>query len=167
MAIIAKAPERTFTPAPQALHHSVCCDVVDLGLVESAWGEKHKVRVVWQIEEVNGDTGRRFEVRKDYNLSLHEKANLRKDLESWRGVKFTEEQLRGFDLDKLVGANCQVQVVHNISDDGSIWANVSAIVPAPKNTPKMAPADYTRVKDRPKTQGNGQPQPEDDDDIPF
>ena len=174
MAIYAKPPERTFTPCPEGLHHAVCVDVVDLGVVATSFGDKHKVRIIWQIEEENPDTGRRYDASKQYNLSLHEKSTLRKDLEGWRGVKFTEAQLagedqRGFDIEKLVGVNCQIQIVHDISDDARIWANVQAVVPAPKNVPKMAALDYTRVKDRPKDRGNGHstPKTEPDDPIPF
>ena len=168
MSIIAKRPESNYTPAPEGLHHAVAVDVIDLGVLQTNWGDKHKVRLVWQIEEENAETGRRFEVRKQYNLSLHEKATLRKDLEAWRGRKFTDEELKGFDLEKLLGANAQVQVVQDISEDGSIYANVQAVVPAPKNVAKLHPQDYVRVKDRPQQQGNGPvPRKDEDDDIPF
>lgn len=35
MGIIAKAPEKNFAPAPEGLHHAVCVDVIDLGLLRS------------------------------------------------------------------------------------------------------------------------------------
>lgn len=168
MPIIARKPESNFAPCPEGLHHAVCVDVVDLGVLQTTFGDKHKVRLVWQIEDENPDTHRRFDARKQYNLSLHEKATLRKDLESWRGRKFTDEELKGFDLEKLLGANCQIQVVHDIGDEGKVYANVQAVVPAPKHTPKIAPLDYTREKDKPVAQGNGVPPPTDDDlAVPF
>jgi len=154
MPIIAKRPETTYTAAPEGLHHAVAVDVIDLGIVTSTFGDRHKCRIVWQIEEENVETRRRFDARKQYNLSLHEKATLRKDLESWRGRKFSEEELKGFDLEKLIGVNCQIQIVHDLGEDGTIWANVTAVVPPPRNTAKLVSLDYTRVKDRPKTQGN-------------
>lgn len=166
MPIIARRPESTFQPCPEGLHHAVCVDVVDLGLVKSAFGDKLKVRIVWQIEELN-DHQHRFTARKNYNLTLHEKATLRKDLEAWRGVKFTEDQLKGFDLEKLIGANCQIQVVHDLSDEGSVYANVQAVVPAPKNVPRLTPLDFTRDRDRPKDHGNGGMTSDDLDSVPF
>ena len=156
MAIIAKEPESTFTPCPEGLHHAVCVDVIDLGVLQTNWGDKHKVRIVWQVEEENTDTGRRFDVRKHYNLSLHTKATLRKDLESWRGRTFSETELGGFDLEQLIGANGQVQVVQDITDESKVYANVQALVPPPKGTTKLVPLDYTRVKDRQPESGNGQ-----------
>lgn len=168
MAIVAREPESKFTPAPEGLHQAVCVDVVELGVVKGPYGDKEKVEIVWQIDLTNEDTNRRFEVRKWYTISLHEKANLRKDLECWRGRKFTKDELAGFDLEKLIGANCQLQVIHNITDEGKVYANVQAIVPHNSKVPKIAPDMYIRKKDRPTERGNGNT-PDDpfvDDDAP-
>jgi hypothetical protein len=139
----------SFTPAPEGLHLAVCCDVVDLGIVASKFGDKAKCRLVFQLEAVNPATGRRHDCRKLYTLSLHPKAALRKDLEGWRGRKFAVADLQfGFNLNKLLGANCQLQVVHDVDDDGARWANITAILPAPKGVAKLLPVGYTRVQDR-------------------
>lgn len=169
MAIIAKKPESNFDPCPEGLHQAVCVDVVDLGLQKGPYGEKFKVEIRWQADILNERTGRRFELRKWYTNSLHEKANLRKDLECWRGRKFTEQELEGFDLEKLLGVNCQLQVIHNITDDGKTYDNVQAIVPHNTKIPRIAPLDYVRQKDRAKQQGNGGVPVSglDDDLVPF
>ena len=148
MAIVAKDTRKEFTPAPEGLHQAVCVDVVDLGLQETPWGAKAKVRLVWQIEAVNPETGKRFLVSSLFTLSLNEKARLRHLLEAWRGKKFSQGELGGFDLEKLLNANCQIQIVHALSDDGRIWANVQAAVPLGKGMTKMRAEDYVRVKDR-------------------
>lgn len=155
MPIIARKPEISFTPCPEGLHHAVCVDVCDLGIVKGQYGEKHKVEIRWQTDVTNKDTGKRFELRKWYTLSLHEKANLRKDLECWRGRKFTDTELEGFDLECLLGVNCQLQVIHNITDEGKTFDSVQAIVPHNARLPKIAPLDYVRQQDRPKQYGNG------------
>src|SRR3990167_4553744 len=155
MPIIARKPESSFDPCPEGLFQAVCVDVVDLGLVKGPFGEKHRVEVRWQVDEINARTGRRFELRKWYTLSLHEKANLRKDLECWRGRKFTDEESDGFDLEKLLGANCQLQVIHNITDEGKVYDNVQAIVPHNAKVPKIAALDYVRQKDRARDHHNG------------
>lgn len=169
MAIIARAPDSKFTPAPEGLHQAVCVDVHDIGLQKTPWGEKHRVLLVWQIDLINEETGKRFDVRTYYTLSLSDKSNLRRDLECWRGRKFTEEELQGFDLEKLLTANCQLQIVHNLSDEGKTYANVQAIVPfSTKLGPKLQPQEYVRLKDRAKAQGNGKPEtPSYEDDVPF
>jgi hypothetical protein len=166
MPIVARDTRKEFTPAPEGLHQAVCVDVLDLGLVEGPWGAKPKVRIIWQLDQVQPDSGKRALVTAQYTLSLNEKATLRHHLESWRGRKFTAEELQGFDLEKLIGVNAQVQVVHALADDGRTWANVQAVVPLGKGMTKLRGEDYVRVKDRDAARtaatGNG-----DDEPVPF
>lgn len=174
MSIIAKKKKIEYTPAPEGLHAAVCCDVVELGMQPTPWGEKEKVEIRWQIEEINADNGNKpFDVRKRFTLSLHEKANLRITLETWRARKFSDEELEGFDLEKLIGVNCQVQVMHNPRDDGGVFANVQAVVPAAKGATKLRVRDYVRQVDRDrskeleKDEFNSGASRATDEDIPF
>lgn len=173
MAIVATDPGgKAFKPAPEGLHSAVCCDVVDLGMMDNKFNPEkpqHKIRIVWQIEETDPENqDKRYIVSKMYTLSLHEKASLRKDLEGWRARKFTAEESKGFDVEKLLGVPCQVQVIHNVSEtNGNTYANVQAIVPLGKGMAKLVPdSNYTRVIDRPKDgqSANGHAE---DDDVPF
>lgn len=175
MPVVAKAPESNYTPAPEGLHQAVCVDVWDAWTETSTFhgGLVEKTRIVWQIDQENPETGKPFEASQIYTLSLHEKANLCKHLESWRGKPFTAEERMGFDLEKLIGANCQIQVAHRLGKNGKTYANVQAVVPLGKGQTKMRPADgYIRRKDRKdKPQTNGQPgapvHDEDEDGVPF
>ena len=57
--------------------------------------------------------------------------------------------LKNFDLEQMIGENCQVQIVHSTSDDGRVWANVKAIVPLSKGMLRLEiPDDFTRKTDR-------------------
>lgn len=174
MPIIAKSSGTNFIPAPAGAHSAVCVDVVDLGILEVSFGGKtkkqHKIRIVWQIEEVMGDN-RPFIVQKRYTLSLHEKASLRKDLESWRGRQFSTEELDGFDVEKLLGVPCLLNVIQE-SKNGDTFSNVTSIMRLPKGMNPLKPRDYVRVCDRTPEEANGQPQDEaewipTDDDVPF
>jgi len=142
----------SFKPCPDGMFPAVCVDVVDLGLREDTFQGKtknvHKLRIVWQVDELD-ETGKRYIVSKTYNLSGHKKSNLRKDLETWRGRPFSTEGLDEFELEDLVGVNCQVSVAHRLMPDGETWTTVQAVVPAAKGAPKMAPKEYVRKKDRP------------------
>jgi hypothetical protein len=167
----------TFKPAPAGVHTGVCCDVVDMGLLEVTYAgqtkKQHKVRLVWQIEELMDD-GKPFIVQKRYTLSLHEKSNLRLDLQSWRGRAFTEDELRGFDLEKLIGVNCMLNIVHT-QKGGETYANVTAVMPLKKNMPSIVVSkDYVRFRDRTEAQqkpaggnGDGPDDPFGDDMVPF
>jgi hypothetical protein len=101
----------TYVPAPQGLHAAVCVGVIDRGIKETPWGKKPKVMLVWEIE-TRMENGRPFTIHKHYTRSLHEKSNLHKDLEAWRGKSFTPDEIAGFDLEKLLGTQCQVTVEH-------------------------------------------------------
>jgi len=88
--------------------------------------------------------------------------------------KFTAQELQQFDLDTLIGVNCQLQVVHNLDSEGRVWANVAACIKAPRNLPPIVvPQDYIRVRDREVEPHVTPPalvpatKVEDDDDIPF
>ena len=176
MAILAKAGA-TFTPCPGGSHLAVCIDVVDLGLIVSNFGgvskSQHKIKVVWQVDEMRDD-GTPFHASKRYTLSLHEKSSLRKDLESWRGRAFTDDELFGWDVENVLGAPAMIAVVQE-AKNGSIYSNVNAVMRPPKGVTGPKRDDkYIRVKDRtPETAvGNTSEPPEfdghyTDDDIPF
>lgn len=165
MSLIARRASTTRAIAPEGLHPAVCVDVQNLGLVLTAYGAKHKVRLVWQLD-LETDEGRRYEVARVYTLSLHERAALRKDLESWRGRAFTAVELNGFDVEKLLTVNCQLQVVQRLGDDGTLFANVAVVLPPAKGVAKLAPRDFVRLQDRAGT-SNGSAREVDGDAVPF
>lgn len=140
MAIVAKE-ENVSEPIPVGMHQAVCAMVCDIGTHKGEYQGRqtmrHQVVVVWEINEkktLGQFAGDRFQASKFYTLSLDEKANLRKDLQSWRGRPFTPEELKGFDLENLKGANCFLNIIHV---DGK--AKISAITPLAKGMGKIAP----------------------------
>jgi hypothetical protein len=131
-----------YTPIPEDLHLAICYGIWDIGTQFSEkYGKTiHKVIIVWEIPGCRGE----FEqdgvkknlpraISKRYTLSLHKKADMRKDLESWRGRKFTDDELKGFDIKKLLGVPCQIQILHAKVDD-KVYANIAAITKAPAGT---------------------------------
>lgn len=108
-----------------------CYSVIDLGTQPSQFGDRRKVRINWELpeekvvfKEENGEQP--FVISKEYTLSLFEKANLRHDLESWRGKEFTEEEKRGFDIFTLLGVPCLLTIVHKTVGDKT-YANVQGV----------------------------------------
>lgn len=147
MALIAKEEKKEYTPAPEGVVQAVCCDVIDLGIMDGMFGPKHAVEFRWQIDAAM-DTGKPYLVAKRLTLSLHEKSGLRKDLEAWLGRKMTEAERAGFDLEQMVEENCQLLIVHKHTEDGRTFANVGAIMPLGKGQQRLAVREYTRQKDR-------------------
>ena len=167
-----------FEPVSEGVHSAVLADIIDLGKVQTAFGEKDKVRFVWLTDEAD-ENGRTKRVSKSYTKSLHEKANLRKDVEKILGKPLGSAQ--SFDVEKLIGAQNQLVIEHNEGTDGKVYGNVKAIM---KPKEKLAiPADFTRKAASPngavKAAGGGkaaaaavlsrpqQTQPISDEDIPF
>jgi hypothetical protein len=119
-----------FEMTPEGTYIGRCIKVIDLGTQTTTgqYGTKQqkKLMIQWELlDEAKMKDGKPFSVSQFYTASLHEKSQLRKDLEAWRGKKFTTEELEGFDLNNVIGAYCMIQVVH--SPDGQ-YANVNAIM---------------------------------------
>lgn len=133
-----------FEPAPDGVHDAVTVDVVDNGMVDGQFGPKHKLTIVWQIEECM-ESGKPFLVSKRYNASIHPKSTLRKDIKSWRGKDLTDQEAQEFDLESVIGSQAQLVIQHNTSSDGTTYANVIAIT---KGKTKLSSRDYVRKKDR-------------------
>lgn len=143
MPLVIREGEQQFEPAPPGLHEAVCVDVVDLGIVPGKFGLKRKLKLIWQLKMKNKD-GERFHARASYTQSLMEGSNLRRDLESWRGRSFTREELKEFDVEKLIGVNCQLSLKHNVSKStGRTYAQVTVVLPPVKGG-SLKPENYTR-----------------------
>ena len=108
--IIAKEGEKMAKfICPEGTIQAVAYDVWDLGMQKTNFqnedGEdivQHKVKIAWELIETIDEPaseydGKRYAINKDYTLSLGEKATLRKDIESWRGQSFKENELKGFE----------------------------------------------------------------------
>lgn len=160
MPIVREPEGREFPLAPEGVHSAVCVDVHPITTEERpqqyGGGIVDKTMLVWQLEDSDPD-GKPYEVAKKYTASLHEKATLRKDLESWRGRRFTADELLGFELDSVIGACCQLQLLHNVSQkNGKTYANIQSIMPLGKGMAKVAPAPgFVRKKDRAANPGDG------------
>jgi hypothetical protein len=167
MAIIAKAGG-SYKLAPAGLHQGVCVDVVDLGEEKSEkYGKTQpKVRLIWQISEIDPETTKPYLISRKYTNSLGEKATLRKDLEGWRGRPFSKEELMGFDLERLLGVGAQLMIVHT-EKEGGTYSNVQAIVPVAKGAERLLPRDYVRVINRPKEEQGQEHEVAAEEEVPF
>lgn len=138
----------TFEPCPVGNHIARCIRVIDLGTHHNEMYDKdrHQIVIMWEIPAeikeytIKGKDGHPdqevkepFTVTKFYTLSLAETSHLRPDLESWRGRAFTEQELEGFEMKKLLGVPCMVNVIHKARKQGS---GVNAVVTAVTSLPK-------------------------------
>lgn len=154
MGLTAKDPggSDNFEPVPAGAWQAVCIAVVDLGTQKNPLFNKeiYKVLIMWEFPEHRINIAKEGEpdnfmpmvISKIYRLSLHQKANLRQDLEAWRQKPFSEEELQGFNLSKLLEVNANIQVVHVTKKTNSgekTYANINAIMGLMKNQSKLKP----------------------------
>ncbi len=131
--IVATQGTNEFPKVPTGVHNARCVRVIDLGTQRNDYGGnityKRQVLIIWEVpDQMANDVP--MTISKFYTLSLHEKSNLGMDLVSWRGRPFTEQEKQGFDITKLIGVPCQINVMHN--DSGK--EKISSVMPLGKDT---------------------------------
>jgi hypothetical protein len=145
MSLIAKAGSTSnFTPVPPGMHLGRLYRIIDLGTQTTEYLGKtkslHKVMLQWEIhsEDDEGrptvtDDGKPLSIAKNYTLTLDEKGTLRKDLQTWRGRDFTEEELAGFDIKVILGQWAMLSAIKAQGNNGKEYTNVAAVMSVPKS----------------------------------
>jgi hypothetical protein len=132
-----------YEPCPAGPQNLVCVDVVDLGIVETQYGAKPKVRLTFASQTLKAN-GKPYYLNKHFTASLHEKSTLRKFIRGWKGKDLPEAELKDFDLERYIGESCTTLVTP--SADGK-FANFETVMAC--RVKFKGPADYVRKKDRP------------------
>ena len=142
-----------FKRVPSGAFIGRCYSLIDLGTQhsEGQWGPKdqHKIQIGWELfgedddgqpltVEYDGKT-MPMTIKKSYTVSLHEKSGLRRDLASWRGRDFTDEEAKAFDISKLMGAYCMVNVTTS-ENNGKTYSNVAGLTKLPTALKDAKPA---------------------------
>ena len=126
---------------PSGTHIARCYSMIHIGTVEWEYqGEKkysNKLRVTFELPHELRDFGgeeKPMVISKEYTLSLHEKSNLRRDLEGWRGKSFTNQELNSFDITDVLGSSCNISIIHKTSKSGNEFAQIGSISGISKGT---------------------------------
>ncbi len=121
---------------PAGNHVARCYEMIHVGTnKEVIMGDEkilNKIRLTFELPQelrvFNEEKGEQpMVISKEYTLSMHEKSNLRKDLESWRGQGFTEDEAKSFDVTKLLGVPCLLNIIHKTSQKGSKYTYISNV----------------------------------------
>ena len=142
MPLTAKETTSNYELPPEGTELCICNRVIDLGLQFSPTYNttSHKILLGFRLVDTVGTDGQALDVSNRYTLSLSEKAILRKHLESWRGRAFSAEELKGFDVTKLLGVPALVTIKHDMNPgNGKTYANIAGISALPKSMAKPAP----------------------------
>lgn len=146
MGFTAKQPESNFEDCPVGVHIARCFKLVDMGLQKKSYkgqpkGEQQKIMVSWELlGDERTKEGENFVYTQFYWMTLGENSLLRSHLEAWRGKALTEEEAAGFDISKLLGAYCQLNLVENKENDKT-YINIGSITPLHKSMPRPEPVN--------------------------
>lgn len=137
----AKGGGGDFKSVPAGSHIAVCNIVADLGLQPGSGlypDPKQQVFIRFEVPEERVEyekDGKKYEgpvvIGMTFTASMHEKANLRKQLESWRGKQFTDEQAESFDIESILGKACMISVVE-VQKGDKVYSNIKSISGLPK-----------------------------------
>jgi hypothetical protein len=119
---------KQFQIAPAGTHLARLYRIIDLGTQMREYEGKvtmsRKAKFFFELhgEDAEGKAltttdGKPLIQSREYTVSLNEKANLRRDLEAWRGKAFSEDELKGFDISNILGHFCMVNISHRQKGD--------------------------------------------------
>jgi len=124
--------------APVGSHIARCYQIIDHGThFDEKWNKRNrKVQFMFELPTelavFNEDKGEQpFYVKTQFNMFMNEKASLRKFIESWLGKQMNDKQAADFDITKLIGQPCMINVVHSTKGENT-YANIASIMPLPK-----------------------------------
>jgi hypothetical protein len=143
--IVNKKESKDFELPADGLYQAVLADVVDLGEQPTNFGDKHRARFVYILSETDSE-GRPFRLFQQLNVSLHEKSGMAKVVRRLLG----KDPGESFDLDLLIGKQCQLDVVQNEGKEGKVYANIMTVLSPTKNQAVGIPADFVRNIDKDK-----------------
>jgi hypothetical protein len=141
---------KTYDPCPEGTHIARCYGCISLGTQHSPnFADAFKLMLLFELphERIQLEEGKDMPmtISKGYTLSLGKKANLRKHLDAWRGKAFNEEELKGWEVSKVVGAPCQITVVHGVNGKGNRYAKIESITGLAKGM-TCPPQEHSSMK---------------------
>lgn len=131
----AHAGNGDFKSVPPGSHVAVCNLIADLGLQPGGdlYPEpRHQLYIRFEVPGERDKSTGPLVIGTFFTASMHEKASLRKQLEGWRGKKFSSnEEAEHFDVSSILGRACMLTVVETIKGS-KVYSNVAAISSLPQ-----------------------------------
>lgn len=119
-------------------------DVVDLGPIQTKFGTKTKIRIVWVLDKADA-SGQPFRVMKQVNATMNEKSALYDIAKS----VFGQAPPVPFESESLLGRSNLLFIVRETAPDSKVYANIKGILPTPPGAAcPTAPQGFIRAKDK-------------------
>jgi hypothetical protein len=168
MAIIAKSSgestQRELIPA--GTYIARCYSIVHVGHVKQTYLGEEKlvdlVRFTWELPTelrcFSSDKGEQpCAISKEVTLSMNEKSTLRQMIGQWRGKAISDDEAKLFDIAKLLGQPCMLNLIHQPSkaNPEKVYERIAGVMPMMKGMscpPQVNPsfefsvADYDQRK---------------------
>lgn len=140
MAFTAPVKTSNFELPPTGTHIARLVWLVDVGTRVDEIYHKEKRQIFWMFELPNelmspdeNGVQHPFSVSQFLTRSMSEKANLRKELEGWRGQAFTDKQAEQFDISTVVNVPAFINVIHKPKHNSKdMKAEIASISRLPK-----------------------------------
>jgi len=168
MAIIAKSSgestQRELIPA--GTYIARCYSIIHVGHVKQTYLGEEKlvdlVRFTWELPTelrcFSSDKGEQpCAISKEVTLSMNEKSTLRQMIGQWRGKAISDDEAKLFDIAKLLGQPCMLNLIHQPSkaNPEKVYERIAGFMPMMKGMtcpPQVNPsfefsvADYDQRK---------------------
>lgn len=133
MSFIASDNGGGFTVLDPGVYPGRCVTLAYLGFQKNKFeeGTAPKPRLAFEFEAVgeSRDDGAPLLFYREFTLSLHKSSSLRPFLEKWRGRAFSDTELAGFDVSKVLGTAGQLVVSTKTTPKGERNA-IDSVLPA-------------------------------------
>lgn len=134
--VIDKGSE-AFVPCPAGNHAARVCEVIFIGTVHTEFKGVAKdvpqIKVSFEVPTELKEDGTPYIISTmPITASINKKASFRKLVQGI--VTLTPEMEKEFDSDMLIGKECLINVIHNVSktDSNVVYANITGSSPLPK-----------------------------------
>ena len=132
--------QTAFESAAAGVYPARLYRLLDLGTQTGDYqGKPTKARKLLLSFELLGDErmadGKPFTISRRFTASLSDKAALRAFINQWRGKALSDDEVKAFDVSKLLGAYGFVNLTES-TRDGKSYTNIASISPLPKGMPK-------------------------------
>jgi len=131
--IVKKTESKEFTVVPEDVYTAQCVQIWDLGTQRGEYQgvayARRRINIVFELlDYVNPDNEDGIKlIGQEFTMSFNENGKLLPFLESWRGRKFTEQELEGFDIANVLGTLANLQILHKVSKKGITFAEIGSI----------------------------------------
>jgi hypothetical protein len=145
---------------PQGTSLGVLIEIVDLGTHENRFKTdgslRREARLTFRVFPEGTDDDGEFAVSKTITPSIDPRSNFRPWVETLLGRPLTKKETKGFDVQRLLGSACSLEIEHGMSERGRVFGKIVSLSSAPQGTEvpdvredfvlfSLAPSEFSRA----------------------